>query len=217
MVSVETEPVFATRPARRSRRISVNRRCRPAFTPTPAPVRATHTATTEPETFTVGFSTVTVAFTDTAANPPYGIICANNPVNFRDACGTCETQPSSDDPLAILGVPQLSPKFQPPTNPPQMPPPPENLPPGWKVWEHPEPAPNYENGYWKLLKPLDNGGWQRIDPSTMKPGTHPETHVPFPPAPPPPSLWMILLRIPILIITVPPEYINYTPPTQYET
>ena len=87
MVSVEKEPVFATRPARRSRRISVNRRTRPAFPPTPAPVRATHTETTEPETFTVGFSTVTVAFTDTAANPPYGIICANNPVCFRDPFG----------------------------------------------------------------------------------------------------------------------------------
>ena len=27
---------------------------------------------------------------------------------------------------------------------------------------------------------MGNGGWQGIDPSTMKPGTKPETHVPFP-------------------------------------
>jgi len=87
MVSVEKTPVFATRPARRSRRISVNRRTRPAFPPTPAPVRATHTATTEPETRTFGLSPVTVAVTISATNPPYGIICANNPVNLVDPLG----------------------------------------------------------------------------------------------------------------------------------
>ena len=38
----------------------------------------------------------------------------------------------------------------------------------------------YPNGYWRLEKSMDNGGWQGVDPSTMKPGGHSETHVPFP-------------------------------------
>ena len=87
MFAVETAPAFTHRPARRSRRISVNRRRRPAFTPTPAPVSATHTETTDLETRTFGLSPVTVAVTISAANPPYGIICANNSVNYRDDNG----------------------------------------------------------------------------------------------------------------------------------
>ena len=70
-----------------------------------------------------------------------------------------------------------SPKFQPPTNPPQMPP--ENIPPDWRVREMP-PTEQYPDGYWKLEKPMADGSWQPIDPSTMKPGTRPETHIPFP-------------------------------------
>jgi len=37
------------------------------------------------------------------------------------------------------------------------------------------------NGYWKLEKPMKDGSWQPINPSTMKPGTRPETHIKFPP------------------------------------
>jgi beta-galactosidase/beta-glucuronidase len=37
------------------------------------------------------------------------------------------------------------------------------------------------DGYWKLEKPMKDCSWQPIDPSTMNPGTHRETHVPFPP------------------------------------
>lgn len=48
------------------------------------------------------------------------------------------------------------------------------------------PRPGYPNGYWRLEKPMANGGWQGIDPSTMKPGTQPETQVPLPPEVPPP-------------------------------
>jgi hypothetical protein len=74
--------------------------------------------------------------------------------------------------------PKLSPKFKPPTNPPRLPP--EKIPEGWRVREKPS-APQYPNGYWKLEKPMKDGSWQPIDPSTMKPGGHPETHVEFPP------------------------------------
>jgi len=43
------------------------------------------------------------------------------------------------------------------------------------------PTTQYPNGYWKLEKPMSNGGWQPINPSNMKPGTRPETHIPLPP------------------------------------
>lgn len=75
------------------------------------------------------------------------------------------------------GGPKRSPKWQPPTNPPQMPP--SDVPAGWRVRVMP-PAPGYPNGYWRLEKPMQQGGWQGIDPSTMKPGSQPETHVPLP-------------------------------------
>jgi len=70
-----------------------------------------------------------------------------------------------------------SPKFRPPKNPPQAPP--KNVPPGWRVRVMPATA-DYPNGYWRLEKPMANGGWQGIDPSTMKPGPQWDTHVPLP-------------------------------------
>ena len=73
--------------------------------------------------------------------------------------------------------PRPSPNFQPPTNPPQMPP--TDIPDGWRIREMP-PTDQYPNGYWRLEKPMDNGGWQGINPSTMKPGPEPDTHIPFP-------------------------------------
>lgn len=78
------------------------------------------------------------------------------------------------------GAPKPTPKFEPPTNPPQMPP--KQIPEGWRVREMPA-TEQYPNGYWKLEKPMNDGSWQPIDPSTMKPGTRPQTHVPFPPKP----------------------------------
>jgi RHS repeat-associated protein len=74
--------------------------------------------------------------------------------------------------------PRTSPKFQTPTNPPQLPP--ESIPAGWRVRQMP-PTEQYPNGYWRLEKPMANGGWQGIDPSTMKSGTQAQTHVPLPP------------------------------------
>jgi hypothetical protein len=43
------------------------------------------------------------------------------------------------------------------------------------------PTLQYPNGYWVLGKPMPQGGFQRINPATMKPGPHEETHIPLPP------------------------------------
>jgi hypothetical protein len=78
------------------------------------------------------------------------------------------------------GGPRISPNFKPPTNAPQLPP--TTIPPGWRVREMP-PTDYYPNGYWRLEKPMANGGWQPITPSTMKPGRAEETHIEFPQRP----------------------------------
>jgi hypothetical protein len=75
--------------------------------------------------------------------------------------------------------PKPSPNFRPPTNPPQ--PAPQTYPAGYRVRVMPA-TEQYPNGYWRLEKPMDNGGWQGINPSTMKPGGGEwDTHVPLPP------------------------------------
>ncbi len=73
--------------------------------------------------------------------------------------------------------PKPSPKFQTPTNPPQYPP--EKVPNGWRIRTMP-PTEQYPEGYWRMEKPMPNGGWQGIDPSSMKPGPQPNTHIPLP-------------------------------------
>jgi len=85
--------------------------------------------------------------------------------------GSSSTQPAKKPPKA-------SPNFKTPTNPAQ--PPPKDVPRGWRVRQM-SPTEQYPNGYWVLEKPMKDGSWQPIDPSTMKPGTRPETHVPLPP------------------------------------
>ena len=74
-------------------------------------------------------------------------------------------------------APKPTPNFQALTNHPQNPP--TSLPEGWRVREM-LPTSQYPRGYWKLEKPMSDGSWQPIDPSTMKPGTRAETHVEFP-------------------------------------
>ena len=86
--------------------------------------------------------------------------------------------PHLPDPPSTKGSPKPSPNFEPPTNPPQMPP--DKIPTDWRVREMP-PTEQYPDGYWKLEKPMRDGSWQPIDPSTMKPGDRRHTHVPFPP------------------------------------
>jgi hypothetical protein len=87
------------------------------------------------------------------------------------------TGPETTAPPSGKGIPKSSPKFQPPTNSPQMPP--TEIPPCWRIREMP-PTAQYPDGYGKLEKPMKDGSWQPTNPSTMKPGTRPETHVPFP-------------------------------------
>ena len=78
-----------------------------------------------------------------------------------------------------MGGPKPSPNFKAPTNPPQLPP--AQMPPGFKVLRQ-QPTQQYPNGSWKILKDMGpNSKGQRINPATMKPGPHPDTHIEFPP------------------------------------
>jgi hypothetical protein len=43
-----------------------------------------------------------------------------------------------------------------------------------------EPTEQYPLGYWILEKPMPQGGYQGINPATMKPGPRWDTHVPLP-------------------------------------
>lgn len=79
--------------------------------------------------------------------------------------------------IGIKGAPKPAQNFELPTNPPQFPP--AEIPSGWRVRQM-SPTEQYPNGYWKLEKPMKDGSWQPIDPSTMKPGTRPQTHIEFP-------------------------------------
>lgn len=79
---------------------------------------------------------------------------------------------------ATKSEPKPAQKFKEPTNPPQNPP--ENVPEGMTVRVMP-PTQQYPNGYWRLEKPMPQGGAQGINPATMKPGPQHETHVPLPP------------------------------------
>jgi RHS repeat-associated protein len=85
-----------------------------------------------------------------------------------------QSQPASQE----KKPPRPAEKFREPTNPAQNPP--ENVPDGMRVRVMP-PTQQYPNGYWRLEKPMPQGGAQGINPSTMKPGPQHETHVPLPP------------------------------------
>jgi RHS repeat-associated protein len=102
---------------------------------------------------------------------------ADMPVDLRGA--TKPPGAPAEGPPALKGAPKPSPKFQTPTNAPQLPP--EKIPAGMRVRQMP-PTEQYPNGYWRLEKPMKDGSWQGIDPSTMKPGTQAQTHVPLPPS-----------------------------------
>jgi hypothetical protein len=75
------------------------------------------------------------------------------------------------------GAPKPSPKFKTPTNAPQNPL--TNVPEGY-TQRIMKPTEQYPNGYWVLEKQQANGGWQKVNPATMKPGQQHETHVPLP-------------------------------------
>lgn len=86
--------------------------------------------------------------------------------------------PTAPLPPTVGRGPRSPRNFEPLTNAPQMPP--KSIPPGWRVREMP-PTSDYPDGYWRLEKPMRDGGWQGINPKTMKPGPPGETHVPYPP------------------------------------
>ncbi len=75
------------------------------------------------------------------------------------------------------GTPRPTPNFTAPTHAPQAPM--INPPAGLKVRIMP-PTQQYPNGYWVLEKPMPQGGYQKINPTTMRPGTRAETHIPLP-------------------------------------
>jgi RHS repeat-associated protein len=108
-----------------------------------------------------------------------GAFLAATAAGAGELCGLASTADSEGIVVTVggSGAPKSPLRFEPPTNEPQLPP--TEVPPGWRVRSMP-PNSTYPHGYWKLEKPMTNGGWQPIDPSTMKPGTHPETHVPYP-------------------------------------
>jgi len=76
MFAVETEPSFA-----------VNRRPTYAAVPAADPVFTAYTASMSSLTFTAWLSPVSEDVTYSGTVPLYGIICANNPVNFVDPYG----------------------------------------------------------------------------------------------------------------------------------
>jgi RHS repeat-associated protein len=73
--------------------------------------------------------------------------------------------------------PRPTPHFETPTNPPQLPP--RIVAPGFRVRRMP-PTAQYPHGYWVLEGLMPDGIWHRINPRTMRPGPHPDTHIPFP-------------------------------------
>jgi RHS repeat-associated protein len=85
--------------------------------------------------------------------------------------------------LKPKGPPKPPGNFRPPTTPPQSPP---AKPPTGCVIRKMPPNKIYPDGYWKIEKPMPNGGWQGLNPKTLKPGGPADTHIPFPPGEAPP-------------------------------
>lgn len=79
MFAVETEPC-----------LSVNRRPTLAAVPAATPVFSAFTASVTSSTFTAWLSPPQEAVTTSGTSARYGIICANNPVNFVDPYGLLE-------------------------------------------------------------------------------------------------------------------------------
>lgn len=100
---------------------------------------------------------------------------ANMGIIRRAALGGKVLRPAARPAPKAVPVPK---NWKPPSHSPQ--PPPTSIPAGWRVRHMPPNSlPGMQNGYWRLEKPLANGGWQGVNPSTMKPGPQWETHIPL--------------------------------------
>jgi len=80
MFAVETETAF-----------SVNRRSLADFLPVEDPVFTAGPVITTSETSAVYVFSTYQVFTSSGTTAQYGVICGNNPVNFTDAFGLCES------------------------------------------------------------------------------------------------------------------------------
>ena len=74
-------------------------------------------------------------------------------------------------------APKPSPNFKTPKYEPQAPP--QNVKPGYELYIG-KPTEQYPNGYWKIEKPMLQGGKQGVDPFSYKPAPRWEYHVPLP-------------------------------------
>ncbi len=104
-----------------------------------------------------------------------------NPENIIFSAGaalTLGTSRTSIPQVKSKSGPSPTPKFKTPTNEPQ--PPPNTVPSGLSLRVM-EPTKQYPDGYWRLEKPMKQGGAQGINPKTLKPGPQHETHTPLPP------------------------------------
>lgn len=114
---------------------------------------------------------------------------------YRSAAPTAQTGL-----LQLAAGPQPPKRWIIPTNPPQLPPDSESLPPSHTVRVMP-PSDLYPDGYFVIYKEMNSGYKQPIDPSTMKPGNKGETHVPLPPTPAPLFRPPILPPVPFMVLT----------------
>jgi hypothetical protein len=120
---------------------------------------------------TIAYNAGIGGYIDGALAAPFSVVASGRTVLTTAAAENAGA-------ATVKGAPKPTPNFKIPTNPAQ--PPPATVPPSYTVRVMP-PTKQYPNGYWRLEKPMPQGGAQGINPSTMKPGAQQDTHIPLPP------------------------------------